>query len=286
MRAMTDALRPKNAPAGSVRADAVLGAAAAFWLLTALIGQWLFFYYIASFYGPTMASGNHEAWSVLSAMGAKGYVEGDTVGNMTFGAHALAAGIIAFGGALQLVPGIRARAPAFHRWNGRLFLLTVVGLSLTGFYLVWGRGSPPESLREMATTFNGVLILAFAGLAVRHAMARRITIHRRWAMRLYLVSNAQWFMRVGLFGWFVGNMALGREVSMSDPFFTFWTFGCYLVPLAVLELYLRARDKGGPIARTAVAGLLVVLTLLMGLGIFAYFMFSQKILSGAPLSIG
>ena len=37
MRAMTDALRPKNAPAGSGRADAVLGAAAAFWLLTALI---------------------------------------------------------------------------------------------------------------------------------------------------------------------------------------------------------------------------------------------------------
>lgn len=286
MRAMTDALRPKNAPAGTGRANAVLGAAAAFWLLTALIGQWLFFYYIASFYGPTMASGNHEAWSVLSAMGAKGYVEGDAVGNMTFGAHALAAGIIAFGGALQLVPGIRARAPAFHRWNGRLFLLTVVGLSLTGFYLVWGRGSPPESLREMATTFNGVLILAFAGLAVRHAMARRIAIHRRWAMRLYLVSNAQWFMRVGLFAWFVGNMALGREVSMSDPFFTFWTLGCYLVPLAVLELYLRARDNGGPIARTAVAGLLGVLTLMMGLGIFAYFMFSQKILSGAPLSIG
>ena len=286
MRATSDALNTRNATSGAGGADAVLGAAAAFWLLTALIGQWLFFYYIAGFYGPTMATGNHEAWSVLSAMGAKGYVEGDTAGNMTFGAHALAAGVIAFGGALQLIPGIRAKAPVFHRWNGRLFLLTVVGLSLTGFYLVWGRGSPPESLREMATTLNGVLILAFAGLAGRHAMARRIAIHRRWAMRLYLVSNAQWFMRVGLFAWFVGNMVMGREVSMSDPFFGIWTFGCYLVPLAVLELYLRVRDRGGPIGRTAVAGLLVALTLLMGLGIFAYFMFSQKILSGASLSIG
>jgi hypothetical protein len=283
MRATTDALTTAKIPG---QADAVLGAAAAFWLLTALIGQWLFFYYIASFYGPNMVSGNYEAWSVLSAMGAKGYVEGDAAGNMTFGAHALAAGIIAFGGALQLLPQIRAKAPVFHRWNGRLFLLTVVGLSLTGFYLVWGRGSPPDSLSEMSTTLNGVLILAFAGLAGHHAMARRITIHRRWAMRLYLVSNAQWFFRVGLFGWFVGNMALGREVAMGGPFFGFWAFGCLLVPLAVLELYLRARDSGGPIARTAVAGLLVLLTLLMGLGIFAYFMFSQKILSGAPLSLG
>ena len=286
MRATSDALNTKNAPSGSGRADAVLGAAAAFWLLTALIGQWLFFYYIANFYGPNMVSGNYEAWSVLSAMGAKGYVEGDPAGNMTFGAHALAAGIIAFGGALQLVPQIRAKAPVFHRWNGRLFLLTVVGLSLTGFWLVWGRGSPPESLDEMSTTLNGVLILAFAGLAGRYAIARRITIHRRWAMRLYLVSNAQWFFRVGLFGWLVGNMALGQEVSMGGPFFGFWAFGCYLVPLAVLELYLRARDNGGPIARTAVATLLVALTLLMGLGIFAFSMFSLKILSGAPLSIG
>lgn len=286
MRATSDAISTQNATSGSGGADGVLGAAAAFWLLTALIGQWLFFYYIASFYGPAMASGNYEAWSVLSTMGAKGYVQGDTAGNMTFGAHALAAGIIAFGGALQLVPQIRARAPVFHRWNGRLFLLTVVGLSLTGFYLVWGRGSPPDSLGEMSTTLNGVLILAFAGLAGRYAMARRITIHRRWAMRLYLVSNAQWFLRIGVFAWFVGNMALGREVSMSDPFFSIWAFGCYLVPIAVLELYLRAKDRGGPIARTAVASLLVLLTLLMGLGIFAFFMFSQKILSGAPLSLG
>ena len=275
MRAMTDALRPKNAPAGSGRADAVLGAAAAFWLLTALIGQWLFFYYIASFYGPTMASGNHEAWSVLSAMGAKGYVEGDTVGNMTFGAHALAAGIIAFGGALQLVPGIRARAPAFHRWNGRLFLLTVVGLSLTGFYLVWGRGSPPESLREMATTFNGVLILAFAGLAVRHAMARRITIHRRWAMRLYLASNAQWFMRVGFFAYAV--VQAGHPVGTS-AFFNIWSFGCFLVPLTVLELYLRAQRDGAPRARLAMAGGLAVLTLLMSAGIVGFTLFSLSIL--------
>lgn len=275
-----------EAKSGRGAADAVLGGAAAFWLLTALIGQWAFFYYIANFYGPPMVSGDYESWSVLSAMGAKGYVAGDTAGNATFGAHALAAGIIAFGGALQLVPQIRERAPVFHRWNGRLFLLTVVGLSLTGFWLVWGRGSPPDSLVEISTTLNGVLILAFAGLAGRYAMARRIAVHRRWALRLYLVSNAQWFMRIGLFAWFVGNMALGNKVSMSDPFMSIWPFGCYLVPLAVLELYLRARDNGGPAARIAVGGLLVVLTLLMALGMFAFFMFSQKVLSGAPLSLG
>lgn len=286
MRAKSDALNTRNATPGPGAGAGILGGAAAFWLLTTLIGQWAFFYYIANFYGPAMVSGNYEGWSALSALGAKGYIAGDAAGNRAFGAHALAGGLIALSGGLQLIPRLRAMAPTFHHWNGRLFLLTVVGLSLTGFYLVWGRGSPPESFGELSTTLNGVLILTFAGLTLRYAVARRIAIHRRWAMRLYLVSISQWIFRLGLFGWFAGNMALGREVSGNDPFISFWHFGCYLVPLAVLELYLRARDSGGPIARTAVAGLLVLLTLLMGFGIFVYFMFNQKILSGAPLSLG
>lgn len=286
MRAMSDTMTAGSGRPRRAGADVVLSGGAAFWLLTALIGQWAFFYYIANFYGPAMATGNYEAWSVLRAMGAKGYVPGDTVGNTAFGAHALAAGIIAFGGALQLIPQIRAKAPIFHRWNGRIFLLTVVGLSLSGFYLVWGRGSPPDSFVELATTLNGLLILTFAGLAGWMAVKRKIAIHRRWAMRLYLVSNAQWFMRVGVFAWFVGNMALGNKISFSDPFMSIWPFGCYLVPLAVLELYLRSRDHGGPAARIAVGVLLVLLTLIMALGIFAFFMFSQRVLSGAPLSLG
>ncbi len=48
----------------------------------------------------------------------------------------------------------------------------------------------------------------------------------------------------------------------------FWFFGCYLLPLAVLELYLRAKESVGPSGRFAMAGGLVVLMVLMGVGIF------------------
>jgi hypothetical protein len=48
----------------------------------------------------------------------------------------------------------------------------------------------------------------------------------------------------------------------------FWFFGCYLLPLAVLELYLRAKESAGPSGRFAMAGGPVVLTALMGVGIF------------------
>lgn len=261
----------------------LLNGAAGFWWLTAILGQWAFLYYILSFYGASSLTGDFETWNRLKVMGRTPFVAGDTAGNLAFLGHALAAGIIAFGGALQLVPGIRARFPAFHRWNGRLFLLTVTGLSLSGFYLVWVRGTSPDSLNALSTTFNGVLILGFAALALRAAMARDIAVHRRWAMRLYLVSNAQWFLRVGVFAYFVVNMGLGNKVRFSDPFLSFWVFGCYLVPLAVLEVYLRTKDRAGPAGRTVVAIGLIVLTLLMAAGALGFTAFSLKIASGAPL---
>jgi uncharacterized membrane protein len=251
----------------------------------ALIGQWAFFYYIAAFYGPTAFSGDFQTWNRLAAIGRTPYVAGDAPGNLAFLAHALAAGVVAFGGALQLVPQVRARLPAFHRWNGRVFLLTVTGLSLSGFYLVWVRHTSPDQLNALSTTLNGVLILSFAALAWRTARARKFAVHRRWAMRLYLVSNAQWFLRVGVFGYFVISMGLGHKVRLSDPFLLFWVPGCYLVPLAVLELYLRARDGGAPAARFAMAGGLFALTLLMGVGMFGFAMFSQQIITGAPLGL-
>ncbi len=263
-----------------------LTAAAVLIFLVLLIGQWAFFYYIAAFYGTSVLTGNIEVWDRLAAIaGTSPYVAGDSAGNLAYGAHALAAGIIAFGGALQLIPQIRKYAPVFHRWNGRVFLLTVVGLSLSGFYLVWIRKAPPTSITEMSTTFNGILILSFAFLAFRTAVARNITIHRRWALRLYLVSNAQWFLRIGFFAYFAIGTAFGIEPGVNDPFLSFWTFGCYLVPLIILELYLRAKDSARPLWHFTTAGILVALALPMAAGIAVFSIFAMAIISGEPMQL-
>ena len=135
----------------------------------------------------------------------------------------------------------------------------------------------------MSTSFNGILILSFAFLTLRYALVRNIDIHQRWAMRLVLVSNAQWFLRVGVIGYLAINSAFGRAPNFSDPFFLIWTFGSYLFPLFCLQVYFHARDHGGAATRWVVALCLAVLTLLMGVGSAAYAIFSQTIISGAPL---
>ena len=52
------------------------------------------------------------------------------------------------------------------------------------------------------------------------------------------------------------------------------SFGQYLVPLAVLEIYLRTQDRAGAPGRFAMAAGLFVLTVVMGAGIVAVTMAS------------
>src|SRR5438874_2337526 len=138
-------------------ADTALKAAARFWFVVAVIGQWAFLYYIAAFYGPSTLQGNFQVWSKNKFL-IKGYVPGDTAGNLVFGAHALLAAVIAFGGALQLIPQIRTRAIAIHRWNGRLFLVTALAVSVSGLYMVWVRDATLGTFGATGVSLNAVLI--------------------------------------------------------------------------------------------------------------------------------
>lgn len=248
-------------------AETALKAAAGFWLLVAVIGQWIFMFYIAAVYGSPTAMGKFEAWNAVRVR-LRGYVPGDTIGNISFAAHVLLAGVVAFGGAIQLIPQIRKRAIALHRWNGRVFMVTALGMSISGLYMVWVRGARLNMTSGIAVSLNGLLIIAFILLAWRAAVRHEITSHRRWALRSYLVANGQWFIRVGLFAWILINRGpVGIGDNFDGPFILFWSFGCYLVPLGVLELYLRAKDDSGTFQRGATAGVLFVLTLVTAAGI-------------------
>jgi len=245
----------------SAAGTTALNFAVRFWFALAVIGQWLFFYYLIAFYGPTTLQGNFQAWTKNKLL-MKGYVQGDTAGNIAFAAHALLAAIIAFGGALQLVPQIRARAIAFHRWNGRLFIVTALLVSVSGLYMVWVRGVRTSVLGGLGVSLNGLLIIVFAVLAWRTAVMRDVAAHRQWALRTYIVANGQWFTRVGFFAW-----AIASHGQYMREFFTFWNFASYLLPLGVLELYLRVEKSARPGERFAMAAGLFLLTLLMGVGI-------------------
>lgn len=252
-------------------ADKALKGAAGFWFLTAVVGQWIFVYYVMMFYGGTALQGNFEAWNDVLV---HGFIPGEPVGNFVVFMHMLLAVIITVGGPIQLVPQIRNRFRTFHRWNGRVYILTAFLISIDGIYMIVTRGTIGGLSQHISVSLNGVLIMIFAALALRYAMARDIKTHRRWALRLFLAVSGVWFFRVGLMFWLAVNQGpVGFDPeTFTGPFLTFWAFGQYLVPLAVLEVYFRVQDSSSSTARYAMAGGLVVLTLAMALGIFTAFM--------------
>lgn len=236
--------------------------------MVAVIGQFVFVVYIISFYGGSAAHGNLAAWNRVLAVG---YIPGDTMGNVAIAIHILLAAIITIGGPLQLVPTIRARAPTFHRWNGRIYLLTAYSAAITGLYMLWVRGGTAgDVVQHLGLTLNAILIMLCAAMALRYALARRFDVHRRWALRLFLTVSGVWFFRVGLFFWLILNRGpVGFDPkTFRGPFLSFLSFAQFLLPLAVLEIYLRSRNGAGALARMATAACLFVLTIAMGVGIF------------------
>src|SRR6185503_15008705 len=173
-------------------ADRTLKFATRFWFVVAVAGQWMFAYYVAAFYGGAAVRGDMQAWNKVMP---HGYVPGNTMSNVAIAAHLLLAVVIIVGGPLQLIPQIRSYAPAFHRWNGRIYMPAVFLTSIAGLYMIWGRGPGGDIVQHLGITLDAILIMVFAVLALRYAMARQIQTHRRWALRLFMVVNAVWFFR-------------------------------------------------------------------------------------------
>jgi len=263
---MTEAVLTDRSQFGFT-ADAALNASARFWFVMTALGQWIFVAYVAAYYGPRLLQRGLEALQYTHL--ANGYMPGDTVGNAALAGHVLIAIIIMGGGPLQLVPQIRARFPAFHRWVGRTYMLTAVASSIAGLYLIWTRPLFGSLLNNIGTSLDGVLIIVFAAIALRYAIARDIRTHRRWALRLFMVVSSVWFIRIGMNLWMflTGGAGVDRE-TFTGPAVAAWHFAQYLLPLAVLEFYFRARDSANVWGRYAMAMGLLALTTLMGIGIF------------------
>lgn len=241
------------------------------WFVAAFASQWLFASYIAwTLVRPLMGA---DAASVDNTRLITGHVEGDTAGNAMLLGHVLAAAIINVLGLMQMIPALRRHMPSWHRWAGRTFMALSLLAALSGFYMVWVRGSRLSDVSAVAITLNGILILLAVAMAWRLALRRRFAEHRRWAIRAFLLVSGVWFLRLGLMAWVIINQGPnGNTPTLDGTFDSIWVFGCYLIPLAIAELYFRAEKAGRPLQFTAVGVMAVgaAFTLLGTFGAFAF----------------
>ncbi|MBO9557710.1 MAG: DUF2306 domain-containing protein [Caulobacter sp.] len=237
------------------------------WFAVAGVGQAAFIAFILAFYGVRTATGNFAGWNDKPLI--DGYIKGDGPGNTVFAAHVLLASVVTLGGLMQLVPVLRRKWPRLHRWTGRTYLSLAVFMALSGVWLAVVRGTYLSVVSAVAILINGLLILVFAGLAWRHAVKRRFDRHRLWALRTFMVVSGVWFLRVGIMGWIVVNRGpVGMTDRMSGPVDIVLTFGSYLIPLAVLELYGAAERSAGGLSKALVAALVGLASAFTAAGVF------------------
>jgi tetratricopeptide (TPR) repeat protein len=245
-------------------ADSALKFAGRLWFGLAVAGQLTLAFEVASFYSHTAARGQWSAWNKFML---HGYVPGQPIGNGVVAAHLVGVVLLILSGALQLAPQVLRRAPKVHRWSGRVYMVAALAMSGAGVSMLVRRGTSGGPAEYAALFVNAALIWVFAGLALRYALKRDFVRHKQWALRLYVVSLGVFFLRVAVLMWVTLLGPVGMDfTTFTGPALAFWAYGCYLVPLAMMELYLRTQARPGSGQRWAMAGLLFVMTLLMGVG--------------------
>ncbi len=254
-------------PTSAAKANQLMKKATQLLFMVAVIGQLLFVLHIVSFYGSSFFTGDYEKWNTVLY---NGLIEGDIIGNIALIVHLFLAAVITFGGPLQFIPKVRSKFPTFHRWNGRIYILTAIVISLAGLYMVFMRGVIGGQIMAMGNTLNASLIITFALMAWRTAMLKDFIAHKRWALRTFLAASGVWFFRIGFGIWIAFNFgtAPGSSEDLGGPFDVFLTFAHSLLPLAILEFYFYAKQKNSSIIKYATAIFLFLLSGILGVGIF------------------
>ena len=247
----------------------ILTFAATAWLGVATIGQWIFGIYILMFYGKSTIARDYEKWNEVLP---HGYVAGDWKGNLVVGMHVLLAAVVVIGGPLQLIPLIRRELPNFHRWVGRIYVSTVILVATGGVIMIWQRGGLFDSIRHISISVQAIYIVSFAIIAVRYARSGRFDLHRKWALRLFMVANGVWFFRVGLMFWLLVNGGpVGFDPkTFTGPFLTTLSIFSYGIPLSliVLEMYFYAQKNDSKVSSIATSVIIFIFTIIMAVGIF------------------
>ncbi|GAA0715767.1 DUF2306 domain-containing protein [Aquimarina litoralis] len=252
----------------TIRSQKMLNISARVWFTIAVLGQWIFAFYVTTFYGTAAIEGNYQKWNEVLP---HGYTEGATISNVVVGIHLLFAVIIIIGGPLQFIDKIRMRARSFHRWNGKIYLVTTFIAGFSGIYMILSKGSVTGWIGDISVSFNGILMMIFAVFAWRTALQKNFVSHNRWVLRLFLAVNGVWFFRIGLMLWlFIHGKPVGFDPeTFRGPFITFLGFGQYLIPLGILEVYLKVKDRKIPLEQWSMTMVLFISIIATGIGVFA-----------------
>ena len=183
MTALAQPMQPPQWTAAALRV-ASIALVAAVWISSAIFGA-----YILAYYGGAIPAGTMEQWNAtLPAL----YEAHTPVASFGMGLHFFAGATLLLLGPIQLIGAVRRSAPKVHHWIGRVYAFAAFAAGVGGLIFIALKGTVGGMMMTAAFAAYGALMILAAVQTVRHAMARRIDIHRAWAIRLFALAIGSW----------------------------------------------------------------------------------------------
>lgn len=221
--------------------------------------------YILAFYGGALIDGLASQWN-RRPQPPNLFDQSTPWANVGIGLHFLTGAILLGLGPVQLLGAIRARWPRLHRWSGRLYASAAVLTGLGGLVFIAAKGTIGGAQMSIAFALYGLALILAAVNTARHARARRLDLHRAWAIRLYALVIGSWLYRIENSGWRLLTGWWGHTATFDGPFDQLMVYFFFVPNLILAEAYLRAgRPAAGPAAQVAIAALLTAATVFLAL---------------------
>lgn len=137
-------------------------------------------------------------------------------------------------GPFQVWKRLRRTRPLLHRIVGWIYVLAVTAGSIGGFGLAWTAFGGGITTGGFATL--SVLWVSVTGYAVSRAVKGDVQAHRRWMIRSLALTTSAVTLRL-----IIGTgPAIGFDF---DDSYRFAAWACWIINLAVAELYLARRGS-------------------------------------------
>ncbi|MGE5106630.1 MAG: DUF2306 domain-containing protein [Sphingobacteriales bacterium] len=235
---------------------------------TVWISAGLFGLYILAFYASALYTGNLERWNnILHGLYEKGLITATS----GIGLHFATGAVILLLGSIQLIETIRVRYPVFHRWVGRVYLLSSLLTAAGGLIFILVKGTIGGLVMDTGFSLYGILMLISGAATYRYAVTGRITKHREWALRLYALTIGSWLYRMDYGFWLQLTHGLGHAHNFEGPFDRLMSFFFFIPNLLVAEVFIRSRRFNiSPLLSILCTLLLLFMTAFLLLGTYYF----------------
>jgi hypothetical protein len=244
-----EAMRPSASLEYAQRGRVLLGAV---WSLAVVvwISAGLFALYILARYIGAVGDGGLIAWNRDLPRLYEPHMPFATSG---IGIHFVGGTILLLLGPLQFVRVIRDRAPAVHRWIGRLYATAALLAGIGGLAFIALKGTIGGTPMNIGFALYGALMVLAAIMTPLYAWRRQYVAHRAWAIRLFALVIGSWLFRMDYGLWTPLTHHLGHTANFDGPFDVFMDFFFFVPNLIVAEIIIRAPKFRAPMTLRAIA---------------------------------